>query len=127
MNLFTGVTIMTMAAGHLIAVTIKLVGSDLQGSVLVLYPIGVLLMAPAVFVVWHALSLMAGNQDRGNSTVRLNAWLALTLNIAYHLHSRRLVGWAIVGVAAALNVGLLIGSLIFLASGQSFEQFSGMR
>ena len=30
-------------------------------------------------------------------------------------------------VAAVINVGLFIGSLIFLASGLSFEQFSGMK
>lgn len=35
------------------------------------------------------------------------------------------VGWAIVGLALVANVGLFIGSLIFLASGQSFEEFSG--
>jgi len=46
------------------------------------------------------------------------------LNISYHLHSGRVVGWAIVGMAVVVNVGLFIGSVIFLASGQSFEQFS---
>ena len=76
------------------------------------------------------------------STVTLNAWLAITLlalgiqnlplaapaflNIAYRLHSRPLVGWMIVGMAIILNVGLFVGSLVFLASGQSFEQFSGI-
>jgi hypothetical protein len=47
-------------------------------------------------------------------------------NIGYRPHSRRLVGWAIVGMAVVVNVGLFIGSVIFLASGQSFEQFRGI-
>lgn len=48
------------------------------------------------------------------------------LNIGYHLHSRRVVGLAIVAVTVAANVGLFAGSLVFLASGQTFEQFSGI-
>lgn len=75
-------------------------------------------------------------------TLVLNAWLAITLlvlgvqnlplaipaflNIGYHLHSSRVIGWAIVGMAIVVNVGLFIGSLIFLASGLSFEQFRGI-
>jgi hypothetical protein len=35
-------------------------------------------------------------------------------------------GWAIVGVAVVLNVGLFLASLVFMASGQTFEQFSGI-
>ena len=69
----------------------------------------------------------------------LNVWLAVTLvalgvhnlplaapalfNIGYHLHSRRVVGWAFLSMAVVLDAGLFVGSLIFLASGQSFEQF----
>jgi hypothetical protein len=36
------------------------------------------------------------------------------------------VGWTIVMVSIAANLALLAGALVFLASGQSFEQFSGM-
>jgi hypothetical protein len=80
--------------------------------------------------------------DHGRTTLLLNGWIALTLlvlgihnlpiaapafiNIGYHLHSRKVVGWAILSIAVLLNVGLFIGSVIFLLSGQSFEQFSGM-
>jgi hypothetical protein len=35
-------------------------------------------------------------------------------------------GRAIVSVAVILNVGLFLAALVFLASGQTFEQFSGM-
>jgi len=38
-----------------------------------------------------------------------------------------MVGWAIVITAVLFHVGLFIGSLIFLASGQSFEQFRGIQ
>jgi hypothetical protein len=36
------------------------------------------------------------------------------------------VGWAILYIAVVVNGGLFVGSLIFLASGQSFEQFTGI-
>jgi hypothetical protein len=48
------------------------------------------------------------------------------LNLAYHFHTRRAVGWAIVSIALAADLALFAGALVFLASGQSFEQFSGM-
>lgn len=83
-----------------------------------------------------------GNLDTGRTTTGLNAWLAVTLmalglhnlplaapsllNIGYRLHSRRATGMAIVSVAVVFNVALFIGALVFMASGQSFEQFSGM-
>lgn len=72
----------------------------------------------------------------------LNGWLAATLvvlgihnlplaagaiiNIGYHLHSRRLVGWVMLSIAVLLNVSLFIGAIIFMLNGGSFEQFSGM-
>jgi hypothetical protein len=75
------------------------------------------------------------------ATIRLNAWLAATLvvlglvniplaippllTIAYRVHARRAFGLAIVATAVVVNGGLLVGGLIFLASGQTFEQFSG--
>ena len=142
MNLFFGVTIGTMAFGHLLAVTTKLVLGTLQGSLLVFYFIGVVLAAPSWWLIYHTRRLLASDNEHGRATLALNAWLAFTLlalglhnlplaapalfNIGYHLHSRRVVGWAIVGVAVIVNVGLFIGSLIFFASGQSFEQFRGM-
>ena len=48
------------------------------------------------------------------------------LNLAYQFHTRRAVGWTIVTVAVVANLALFAGSLVFLASGQSFEEFSGM-
>jgi hypothetical protein len=142
MNLFVGVTIGTMALGHLLAVTTKLATGTLEGSLLVLYAIGAALAVPSWWLVQHTREVLATDASHGRATVVLNAWLAITLlalgvhnlplalpaflNIGYHLHSRRVVGWAIVGIAVAINVSLFIGSLIFLASGQSFEQFRGI-
>jgi hypothetical protein len=131
-----------MAFGHLLAVTIKLAWGTLEGSLLLFYVIGAALAAPAWWLIYHTRRLLASDDEHGRATLILNAWLAITLlalgvhnlplalpacfNIGYHLHSRRMVGWAIVSLAVVVNVGLFIGSLIFLASGQSFEQFRGI-
>ncbi|MGH9749246.1 MAG: hypothetical protein ACRD6R_04915, partial [Candidatus Polarisedimenticolia bacterium] len=142
MNLFFGVTVGTMAFGHLLAVTVKLATGRLAGSVPTFYLIGVVLAVPACWVVLHTRSLLGAGGGDGGGTPLLNGWLALTLvalgihnlplaapgflNIAYHFHTRRAVGRAIVAVAIVFNTGLFIASLVFLASGRSFEEFSGM-
>ena len=144
MNLFFGVTIGTMAFGHLLAVTTKLALGTLRGgSLAAFYAIGIALAVPAWLLIRHAVRLFGSGGDSGRKTLALNAWLALTLlafgvhnlplaapgffNIGYQLHSRRFVGWAIVSLAVAANVGLFVAALVFLASGQSFEQFRGVR
>jgi len=142
MNLFFGVTIGTMAFGHLLAVTTKLALGTLEGSPPVFYAIGIALAVPSWWLIHHTRRVLASDEEHGRATLALNAWLAITLlalglhnlplaapaffNMGYQLNSRRVVGWAIVGLAVAVNVGLFIGSLIFLASGQSFEQFRGI-
>ncbi len=139
MNLFFGVTIGTMAFGHLLAVSTKLALGTLEGSILVFYVIGAVLAAPSWSLIHHTRKILVSENEGGRATMVLNAWLAITLlalgihnlplaapaffNIGYYLHSRRVVGWAIVSMAVVVNAGLFIGSLIFLASGQSFEQF----
>jgi hypothetical protein len=143
MNLFFGVTIGTMAFGHLLAVTIKLALRTLEGPVPVFYLIGVALAVPSWWLIYRTRRALASGDDHERVTLGLNAWLTITLlvmgihnlplaapgflNIGYHLHSSRVVGWVIVGIAVVINVGLFIGSLIFLASGQSFEQFRGIQ
>ncbi len=142
MNLFFGITIGTMALGHLLAVTTKLAVRTLEGPVPVFYAIGAALAIPSWCLAYHTRRVLASDQDHGRSTLGLNAWLAITLlalgihnlplaapgflNIGYHLHSGRVVGWAIVSLAVVANLGLFIGSLVFLASGQSFERFGGI-
>jgi hypothetical protein len=142
MNLFFGITIGTMAFGHLSAVTTKLAMGTLEGSVVRFYAIGVVLALPSWWLICHALGLFASNEDRRRVTWVLNVWLAVSLlalgllnlplaapaffNIGYHFHTRRAVGWAMVAMAVIFNVGLFVGALKFMASGQSFEQFSGV-
>ena len=142
MNLFFGVMIGTMAFGHLLAVTTKLAIGTLDGPILLFYLIGVVLAAPSWWLIVHTRKLLAPNQRPGPATLALNGAVAVTVlglgvqnlplaalalfNIGYQLHSRRAVGWAIVGLAVVANVALFVGSLVFLMSGQSFEQFSGM-
>lgn len=142
MTLFGGVTVGNMAFGHLLAVTTKLALGTLQGSLLVFYGIGIALAVPSWLLIYHTRQVLASEATHGRTTLGLNGWLALTLlalgphnlplaapallAIGYHLHMRKLVGWAIVCLAVVVNVGLFIGSLIFLASGQSFEQFKGI-
>lgn len=142
MNLFFGVTIGAMAFGHLLAVTTKLALGTLEGSVPVFYLIGIALAVPSWWLIYQTRRVLT-RDGHGRATLGLNAWLAITLlglgihnlplaapgllNIWYHLHSGRVVGRAIVAMAVVVNVGLFIGSLIFMASGQSFEQFRGIQ
>jgi hypothetical protein len=142
MNMFFGATIGTMAVGHLLAVTTKLAVGTLEGSTVAFYAIGVVLAVPSCRLIHLARKTLSSEGDHGRTTIVTNVWLAITLlalgvhnlplaapaffNIGYHLHSRRVVGWVIVGMAVAVSVGLFIGSLIFLSSGRSFEQFSGI-
>jgi hypothetical protein len=142
MNLFFGLTLGTMAFGHLLAVTAKLSQGTLEGSIPLLYAIGLSIAAPSWSLVHHARGLFASDDGRGRTTLLLNAWLAATLlllgphnvplavpalfNAGYQLHSHRVAGWAILGMAVIVNVGLFVGALLFLASGQTFEQFRGL-
>jgi hypothetical protein len=138
MNLFTGVMLLVMGTGHLLAVTTKLLQGTLRGSAPLFFAIGIALVVPAWLIVRHTRAILAAADAR--STVVFNAWMAITLavlgivnlplavpavcNIGYALHRRRWVGWAIVAVDAVACIGLFIGGLIFLASGQTFEEFS---
>jgi hypothetical protein len=142
LNLFFGVTVGTMALGHLLAVTTKLALGGLAGSPPLLYAIGAAVAVPSWWLTWHAARTLPVGDGPRRATVALNGWLALTLvalglhnvplavpgilNVAYALHSRRAVGWAIAGVAVVLQAGLFLGSLVFFASGQNFEQFRGL-
>jgi hypothetical protein len=141
MNLFFAVTIGTMALGHFLAVSTKLALGSLENSPLRLYLIGIAFAFPSWWLIIHAASLFHSDQPP-RRTIMLNAWLAVTLlalgitnlplaapaffNIAYLLHTRRVTGLAILSFAVVFNVALFLGALLFLASGQSFEQFTGM-
>ena len=142
MSLFFGVTIGTMALGHLSAVTTKLALGTLEGSPPLLYTIGIVLAVPSGWLIHRSLRLLGSDEERGKATTALNAWLAVTLlalgvhnlplavpgllNVGYQLQSNRGAGRAIVALAVLVNLGLFVGSLLFLASGQTFEQFTGI-
>ena len=142
MNLFFGVMIGGMAFGHLLAVTVKLATGTLVGPILLFYLIGLLLAAPSWWLIAHTRRLLVPDEQPGPATLALNGAVAVALlgpgpqnlplaapaffNIGYQLHSRRAVGWAIISLAVVANVALFVGSLVFLISGQSFEQFRGM-
>lgn len=140
MNLFFGVTIGVMCAGHFSAVTTRLAADTLEGAPARLYLIGTALALPSIAVVRHTRGLLTGEAS-ARTTLMVNSWLVLTLlalgpvnlplaapglsTIGYQMSSRRSIGWAIVSLAVVLNVSLFIGAMIFFASGQNFEQFSG--
>lgn len=157
MNRFYGCMIGTMAAGHLLAVTIKAVQGTLEPSLWLMYLLGLVLAVPAWWLAAGAYRPQRHDAEslrfrlapaspklagRLTSEGGLNAWLGISLlglgpqnlplaapaalNLAYQFHSRRAVGWTIASVAVAANLALFVGSLIFWASGQTFEQFRGM-
>lgn len=141
MNLFFAVTIGVMAFGHLLAVTTKYLVGTLEGAASVFYLIGMALAGPSWWLIYHSLRSSVSGDGPGHKTLFLNAWLAITLlalglhnlplaapgflNIGYQVNSHRVVGWCILVLAVLVNLGLFVGSWIFLASGQSFEQFRG--
>ena len=138
MNLFTGVMLLVMGVGHLLAVTTKMLLETLRGSPLFFYPIGIAIVIPAWLIVRHTRSILSTDATR--ATVTLNGWMAITLGvlgivnlplavpafctIGYALHKRRWAGWVFLAIAIVATVGLFAGSLIFMASGQTFEEFS---
>jgi hypothetical protein len=142
MNRFYGCMLGVMGLGHLLAITAAGQQGELRGSPWVLYPIGLAIAVPAWLLHLGVARLAAGEARWSRRTVALNALLGLTLvafglhnlplavpaglNLAYHFHTRRAVGWTIVTIALAANLALFAGALVFLASGQTFEQFSGM-
>lgn len=140
MNRFYGCMIGVMGTGHLLAVSIKLAQGTLEPSPLLMLPLGLGLAIPAWWLLSTAGTVAAGPKER--TTVALNGWLGVfvlavgphnfplaapaLLNIAYRFHRRRAVGWAVVALAVVLYGVLLVGSVVFFLSGQSFEQFQGM-
>lgn len=142
LNLNAGIITVSMASGHLLAVVTKLaLGTLREGSLLGFFAIGIGLLIPSILVARHTPAILHGRDDR-RTTVLFNGWLAVTLlalgphnlplaapalfAIAHRSYSVGRFGWAIVSIAVVFNAGLFVASLIFLASGQSFEQFRGL-
>lgn len=143
MNLFSGYMVGTMSFGHLLAVTVKQVLGTLEGSVLILYPLGFVLAVPSWWMVFRIGKFLDEEERWKKRITVLNTWLILALlavgphnvplalpaafSIAYQFHSGRAVGWAIVAAEIVLILGLFAGSVVFFISGQNFEQFKGMQ
>jgi hypothetical protein len=139
MHAFTGMMLLILGFGHLLAVTTKLLQGTLRGSALLFYVIGIAVVVPAALILRQIGAIVTGRRH-ARSTEILNAWMAVTLvvlglvnlplavpalcTIAYNRHQRDWAGWLILAVAAVACVGLLVGGLIFMASGQTFEEFS---
>lgn len=142
MNRSYGCMIGVMGLGHCLAVAVAGFRGTLRVSPWVLIPLGLAFAVPAWLLFFGTTRLAAGDARWTRWTVVLDAWLALFLlasglhnlplaapacfNLAYQFHTRRVVGWMILSVAVTAYLALFVGSLVFLASGQSFEQFSGM-
>jgi hypothetical protein len=138
MNLFTGVMLLVMGCGHLLAVTTRQLQGTLRGSALLFYAIGIAIVVPAWFLVRHTRAILAAAAAR--TTVKLNAWMAITLavlgivnlplavpavcTLGYSLHRRRWAGWLALTFFLVATIGLFAGGVIFMASGQTFEEFS---
>jgi hypothetical protein len=132
MNLFTGVTLLVMGIGHLLAVTTKLMQGTLNGSVPLLYLIGAVILVPASLLVRHARSVQSAKYNFWMAAALIvlgliNIPLAIPafLNIAYLRHSRPSIGQLILGAWVLVNVGLFTGGMLFMLSGaRTFEEFS---
>jgi len=143
MHLFYGSMIGIMGFGHLLAVSLELaLGQDLHTTLFLLYPIGLVLALPAGALAVRGWRFQGRSDPSPRRAILLNGSLGLAiivlgphnaplaapalLNILYGVVRQRRVAWAIVGVAVVGYVFLFAGALVFFASGQSFEQFSGM-
>ncbi len=140
LDVFYGCMIGTMAFGHLLAVTVKAWQGTLAASLWLLYPLGLVLLGPSV-----VLALAAGRREPGSSgglRIGLNLGLLIlllglglhnwplafpaALNLAYRFSPRPAIARVVLSVAVLGYCALFLGGLVFLASGQSFEQFSGI-
>ena len=142
LSLFYGVMLGTMASGHLLAVTVTAARGSLQGSPWFLYSLGLALAGPAWWLAVTAGGLREADGPKANRLVGLNGWLGLglmtlgihnwplaapsALNIAYRFHRKPIVGRAIVTVTGLGYLVLFAGAVVFMASGQTFEQFQGL-
>ncbi|HWI19122.1 MAG TPA: hypothetical protein VNT81_15315 [Vicinamibacterales bacterium] len=132
MNFFTGVTLLVMGIGHVLAVTTKQIQGTLNGSVPLLYLIGVVILVPATLLLVHARSMQSAKYNFWMAAALIvlgliNIPLAIPalLNIAYLKHTRPRMGQLVLGAWVLVNVGLFTGGMLFMLSGaRTFEEFS---
>ncbi len=142
MNLITGITIGFMGFGHLMAVGYKHLTRTLQGSPLLLYTIGISLVTPSFWLVFHGINTLKKGLEDKKKSVGLNLWTIVALlvlgipniplafpailNVFYNLSKGRHLKMIILVLFCIVFLGLLIGSVSFFMSGQTFEQFRGL-
>ena len=143
MHLFYGLMIGIMGFGHLLAVSLVLaLGQDLRTPAFALYPIGLVLALPAGALALRGWRFRGRSDSSPRLAMALNGFLGLAflalgphnaplavpalLNVLYGVVRQRAVAWAIVGIAVVGYAFLFAGALVFFASGQSFEQLSGL-
>lgn len=142
LSLFYGVMLGMMTSGHLLAVTLTAARGALEGSPWFLYTLGLALTVPAWWLAATAARLGRESVPSLNRVVGLNSWLGIgllalgahnvpiavpsALNIAYRYHTKRAVGTAILGALALTYLALFVGAVMFMASGQTFEEFQGI-
>ena len=133
-----GTVIGIMASAHLLAVSIVAARSELSASPWLVFPLGIALAVPAWWLVAETFST-AGRVRR---SPWLNGWLFVALlalgltnwplaapaalNLAHTLQRRRAIGRALVALAALFYLGLAVGGVLFMASGETFEEFMGI-
>jgi len=139
---FHGAMILVMAIGHLVAITILAGRGELVGSAWILYPIGLLVGAPAIYLLHQSSRALDSARYDARRLTAANLWLGITLlvmglhniplalpalvTLAYQRIDRPIPRRALASVAVAGYVALFAGALVFMASGQSFEEFTGM-
>ena len=134
MNLFVGVMLLVMGVGHLLAVSTKLMQGTLNGRPALLFPIGVVIVVPALLLIRHYRTGQAGTYNAVMATVLvalglINIPLAIPalLNIAYSRASKPRTRQLIVGAWVFVVTGLFIGGMMFMLSGaHTFEEFERM-
>src|SRR5262245_57061287 len=130
LNLFFALVVGTMAGGHLMAVTTKMLLGTLSAPAPRLYLIGIALALPSVSLATHVRRILRNPDTHQRRTMVLNGWVVATLvllgpanlplavpgllNVAYvHSPARRL-RTVIASVAILTNAALFLGGLIFL-------------
>src|SRR5262245_49705817 len=102
LNLFYGCMIGIMSFGHLLAVTVKVSQGTLEGSLWVLYALGLALAIPAWWLAFRVGGFVKEIERWGSRMLALNAWLGICL-IAFGIHNWPLAGPAALNIAYQLH------------------------
>jgi len=132
-------TIGVMASGHFLAISILYFSGELSRSLGFLYAVGLLTALPAGVLGVLALRTLRTERVQTRGLIAAHLWLGATLlamglhnaplaapalaNILYHQASNPLTRRLILAAILVGYIGLFVGSVVFMASGQDFEEF----